>query len=128
MGMSGFLLAVGKKVWHFLLTPIQYTLFLHISGSYSVMSVNPALLRSDAFLSKLSANCTILNIHRSCSHCLQGKRYVLPNTRIMLHHPSGSARGQASDIQNEARELLRIRSYVNKMLAEATGKPIERVS
>lgn len=46
----------------------------------------------------------------------------------MLHHPSGSARGQASDIQNEARELLRIRGYVNKMLAEATGKPIERVS
>ncbi|KAL3133756.1 hypothetical protein ABBQ32_008240 [Trebouxia sp. C0010 RCD-2024] len=57
----------------------------------------------------------------------KGKRYVLPNTRIMLHHPSGSARGQASDIQNEARELLRIRSYVNKMLAEATGKPLERV-
>ena len=58
---------------------------------------------------------------------LQGKRYVLPNTRIMLHHPSGSARGQASDIQNEARELLRIRGYVNKMLAEATGKSLERV-
>lgn len=45
----------------------------------------------------------------------------------MLHHPSGSARGQASDIQNEARELLRIRGYVNKMLAQATGKSIERV-
>ena len=59
--------------------------------------------------------------------CLQGKRYVLPNTRIMLHHPSGSARGQASDIQNEARELLRIRGYVNKMLAQATGKSLERV-
>lgn len=58
---------------------------------------------------------------------LQGKRYVLPNTRIMLHHPSGSARGQASDIQNEAKELLRIRGYVNKMLAQATGKSIEKV-
>lgn len=57
----------------------------------------------------------------------KGKRYVLPNTRIMLHHPSGSARGQASDIQNEARELLRIRGYVNKMLAQATGKSLERV-
>ncbi|DBA75091.1 hypothetical protein WJX77_004427 [Trebouxia sp. C0004] len=57
----------------------------------------------------------------------KGKRYVLPNTRIMLHHPSGSARGQASDIQNEAKELLRIRGYVNKMLAQATGKSIERV-
>ena len=37
-----------------------------------------------------------------CCH-VQGKRYALPNTRIMLHHPSGSARGQASDIHNEAR-------------------------
>ncbi len=45
----------------------------------------------------------------------------------MLHHPSGSARGQASDIQNEAKELLRIRGYVNKMLAQATGKSVERV-
>lgn len=52
---------------------------------------------------------------------------MLPNTRIMIHHPSGSARGQASDIQNEARELLRIRGYVNKMLAQATGKSVERV-
>ena len=60
--------------------------------------------------------------------CVQGKRYVLPNTRIMLHHPSGTARGQASDIQNEARELMRIRGYINKVLSEATGKPIEQVS
>ena len=60
--------------------------------------------------------------------CVQGKRYVLPNTRIMLHHPSGTARGQASDIQNEARELMRIRGYINKVLSEATGKPIEKVS
>eukprot|EP00891_Asterochloris_glomerata_P001671 jgi/Astpho2/1671/Aster-04104 len=57
----------------------------------------------------------------------KGKRYVLPNTRIMLHHPSGTARGQASDIQNEARELMRIRGYINKVLSEATGKPIEKV-
>ncbi len=57
----------------------------------------------------------------------QGKRYALPNTRIMLHHPSGSARGQASDINNEARELMRLRNYVNQVLSQATGKPIEKV-
>lgn len=61
-----------------------------------------------------------------CCH-VQGKRYALPNTRIMLHHPSGSARGQASDIHNEARELMRLRNYVNKVLCQATGKPIEKV-
>lgn len=59
---------------------------------------------------------------------MQGKRYALPNTRIMLHHPSGSARGQASDIHSEARELMRLRNYVNHVLSQATGKPIEKVS
>ena len=39
----------------------------------------------------------------------QGKRYILPNTTVMMHHPSGVARGQASDIFNEARELMRVR-------------------
>ncbi len=52
---------------------------------------------------------------------LQGKRYVLPNTCIMLHHPSGGARGQASDLHHEARELMRLRTYVNTVLANATG-------
>ena len=41
--------------------------------------------------------------------------------------PRGSARGQASDIHNEARELMRLRNYVNKVLCQATGKPIEKV-
>ncbi len=57
----------------------------------------------------------------------QGKRYALPNTRIMLHHPSGSARGAALDIHNEARELMRLRGYINGVLSQATGQPIERV-
>ena len=56
----------------------------------------------------------------------QGKRYALPNTRIMLHHPSGSARGQASDIHNEARELMRLRNYVNQVLSLQTGQPVEK--
>ena len=54
----------------------------------------------------------------------KGKRCVLPNTRIMLHHPSGVARGQASDIDNEAKELMRARNYVNRVLAQATGQPL----
>lgn len=58
---------------------------------------------------------------------MQGKRYILPNTSVMLHHPSGTARGQASDIYNEARELMRLRDYVNNVLSIATGQPLERV-
>ena len=44
----------------------------------------------------------------------------------MLHHPSGSARGQASDIHNEARELMRLRNYVNQVLSLQTGQPVEK--
>ncbi len=58
---------------------------------------------------------------------MQGKRYLLPNTRVMLHHPSGTARGQATDIHNEARELMRLRNYVNNVLANATGQPLPKV-
>jgi len=57
----------------------------------------------------------------------KGKRAVLPNTNIMLHQPSGSARGQAIDIYNEARELLRVRRYMNECLAQATGKTREQI-
>jgi ATP-dependent Clp protease protease subunit len=57
----------------------------------------------------------------------KGKRYMLPNTTMMLHHPSGVARGQASDIQNEAKELLRVRNYVNNVLSVATGQPVEKI-
>lgn len=57
----------------------------------------------------------------------KGKRRLLPNTRVMVHHPSGAARGQAADIHNEARELLYIRDYVTAILSQATGKPFEQV-
>lgn len=58
----------------------------------------------------------------------KGKRYALQNTRIMVHHPSGAARGQASDINREARELLRIRDYMDNILAQATGQPFDKIA
>lgn len=61
------------------------------------------------------------------THLLKGKRYIMPNTRVMLHHPSGTARGQASDIHNEARELLYLRDYMNAILSEVTGHPYDKV-
>jgi ATP-dependent Clp protease protease subunit len=56
----------------------------------------------------------------------KGKRCCLPNTHIMLHQPSGTARGQASDINNEARELMRLRAYLCKTLGAATGHSAEQ--
>ena len=57
----------------------------------------------------------------------KGKRYTLPNSRIMIHQPSGGAQGQASDIQIQAREILSLRERLNTILAENTGQPIERI-
>ncbi len=57
----------------------------------------------------------------------KGKRYALPNARIMIHQPLGGAEGQASDIQIAANEILRIRETLNKILAEATGKSIKQI-
>jgi ATP-dependent Clp protease, protease subunit len=55
----------------------------------------------------------------------KGKRYVLPNARIMIHQPLGGFQGQASDIEIHAREILKIRSQLNDLLAHHTGQPIE---
>ncbi|MGF1602476.1 MAG: ATP-dependent Clp protease proteolytic subunit [Thermosynechococcaceae cyanobacterium] len=56
-----------------------------------------------------------------------GKRLALPNSRIMIHQPSGGARGQATDIQIEAREIVRVRKQLNLIYSERTGQPLEKI-
>ena len=56
-----------------------------------------------------------------------GKRYCLPNSRVMIHQPLGGFRGQASDIAIHAQEILKIRSRLNECMAKHTGQPLERV-
>jgi len=58
----------------------------------------------------------------------KGKRFALPNSRIMIHQPSGGAQGQASDIEIQAREILYLRERLNKILSEVTGQPLERIA
>ncbi len=57
----------------------------------------------------------------------KGKRYALPNSRIMMHQPSGGAQGMASDIEIQAGEILRIKENLNNILATHTGQPLKRV-
>jgi ATP-dependent Clp protease protease subunit len=57
----------------------------------------------------------------------KGKRLALPHSRIMIHQPLGGTRGQATDIEIEAREILRIRTQLNQMLAERTGQTLEKI-
>jgi ATP-dependent Clp protease protease subunit len=58
----------------------------------------------------------------------KGKRFSLPNSRIMIHQPLGGAQGQASDIEIQAREILYLRERLNSILAERTGKSVEEIS
>ena len=57
----------------------------------------------------------------------KGKRYALPNAEVMIHQPSGGARGQATDIRIHAETILRTKAKLNQILAENTGKPVEEV-
>jgi ATP-dependent Clp protease, protease subunit len=58
----------------------------------------------------------------------KGKRFSLPNSRIMIHQPLGGAQGQASDIEIQAREILYLRERLNSILAESTGQTIEQIA
>ncbi|MDO4708279.1 MAG: ATP-dependent Clp endopeptidase proteolytic subunit ClpP [Pseudomonadota bacterium] len=58
----------------------------------------------------------------------RGKRYALPNSRVMIHQPSGGAQGQATDIEIHAREILYLRQRLNELFAHHTGQPVERIA
>ncbi len=58
----------------------------------------------------------------------KGKRYALPNSRIMIHQPHGGAQGQATDIEIQAREIISLRSRLHRIYAECTGQKIEKIS
>ncbi|WP_374679761.1 ATP-dependent Clp endopeptidase proteolytic subunit ClpP [Hydrocarboniphaga effusa] len=58
----------------------------------------------------------------------KGKRYSLPHSRIMIHQPSGGAQGTAADVEIQAKEILYLRERLNKLMADHTGQPIERIA
>jgi ATP-dependent Clp protease protease subunit len=57
----------------------------------------------------------------------KGKRFSLPNSRVMIHQPSGGSQGQASDIEIQAKEILYLRERLNRILAERTGQAMEQI-
>jgi len=57
----------------------------------------------------------------------KGKRYALPNSRILIHQPLGGAQGQASDIEIQAKEILRLKEILNRILSEHTGQPMDKI-
>lgn len=64
----------------------------------------------------------------ACSLSLpQGYRFAMPHSILMMHHPSGASRGQASEMHIEARELVRMRDYLSLLVSDSTGQPYDRV-
>jgi ATP-dependent Clp protease protease subunit len=57
----------------------------------------------------------------------KGKRFCLPNSKVMIHQPLGGTQGQATDIEIHARDILKTREQLNKILAERTGQPLEKI-
>ena len=58
----------------------------------------------------------------------KGKRFALPNSRVMIHQPSGGAQGQASDIEIQAREIIKLRGQLNGIYAERTGQSVDKIA
>ncbi len=58
----------------------------------------------------------------------KGKRFALPNSKVMIHQPLGGTQGQATEIEIHAREILKTRDQLNRILAERTGQPLERIA
>ncbi|MEN9373899.1 MAG: ATP-dependent Clp endopeptidase proteolytic subunit ClpP [Pseudomonadota bacterium] len=58
----------------------------------------------------------------------KGKRFCLPNSKVMIHQPSGGSQGQATEIEIAAREIIKTREQLNQILAERTGQPLERIA
>ena len=57
----------------------------------------------------------------------KGKRFALPHSQIMIHQPSGGAQGQQTEIEIAAKEILKARKMINKLLAEHSGQPLEKI-
>ena len=104
---------------------------LYINSPGGVVSSGMAILDTMRFI-KPSVATTCVGLAASMAAVLmacgsKGKRFALPHSRLMIHQPAGGFRGQASDIDIQAREILKIREELNLILAEATSQTIERI-
>ena len=101
---------------------------VYVNSPGGVVTAGLAILDT---MNYISCDCATYCIGQACSMGAvllaagaKGKRFALPNARVMIHQPSGGAEGKASDIRIEAEEILKVRANLNRILAEATGKPL----
>lgn len=104
---------------------------IYINSPGGVVTAGLAILDTMNFL---TCDCATFCIGQACSMGAvllaagtKGKRYALPNARVMIHQPSGGTEGKASDILISANEILKMRANLNGILAEATGRTVEEI-
>ena len=102
---------------------------LYINSSGGSVSAGLAIYDTMQFI-KADVSTTCMGIAASMGAFLlaagqKGKRFTLPNARVMIHQPSGGAQGQASDIEIQAKEILYLRRRLNEMMSLHTGQPLE---
>src|SRR3979411_613489 len=96
---------------------------IYINSPGGVVTAGLAIYDTMRYVSPRAASMGTVRLARGT----KGMRFALPNTRILIHQPSGGFQGQASDIQIHAMEILRIRKTLNDILAQHTGQPIEKI-
>ncbi|EKZ9001994.1 ATP-dependent Clp endopeptidase proteolytic subunit ClpP [Vibrio fluvialis] len=104
-------------------------IFLYINSPGGSVTAGMSIYDTMQFI---KPNVSTLCIGQACSMGAfllaggaSGKRYVLPNSRVMIHQPLGGFQGQASDIQIHAQEILTIKNKLNRLLADHTGQPLD---
>lgn len=95
-----------------------------VTAGYSIIDTMN-YIKPDINVMCVGQACSMGAMILSCG--TKGKRFALPNSRIMIHQPSGGARGMASDIEIQAKEILGMRKNLNRMMAENTGQPLDVV-
>ena len=106
-------------------------IMLYINSPGGIVDAGLAILDTINYI-KCNVSTICVGMSASMSAVLlacgtKGKRYALPNSRIMIHQPLGGAQGQASDIKIQAEEILKMRDKLNKILAEKTGKTLSQI-
>lgn len=106
-------------------------IFMYINSPGGVIDAGLAIYDTMQYI-KPQVNTICMGLAASMGSVLlaagtEGKRFSLPNSRIMIHQPLGGAQGQASDIEIAATEILRLRELLNEILAKHTGKPVSDI-
>jgi len=104
-------------------------IFMYINSPGGVVSSGLAMYDTMQYI---SCDVSTICIGQACSMGsfllaggTKGKRFALPNSRIMIHQPSGGARGMASDIEIQAKEILNLRKQLNQIYSDNTGQPLK---